>query len=64
MAAREVHDVVDGGGLYFSHAVSAGPFVVLAGVAADESGEVAADARVKPPYAISPQARGNSLHGK
>jgi enamine deaminase RidA (YjgF/YER057c/UK114 family) len=56
MASREVHDVVDGGGLYFSHAVSAGPFVFLAGVAADETGEVAADARVKPPYAISPQA--------
>ena len=56
MASRQAHDVVDGGGLYFSHAVSAGPFVFLGGVAADETGGVAEDARVKAPYAISPQA--------
>ena len=53
---RAAHDVVDGGGLYFSHAVTAGPFVFLAGVAADESGGVAAGARVPPPYHISPPA--------
>ena len=56
-SAREAHDIVDGGGLYFSHAVTAGPFVFLAGVAADESGGVAADARVEAPYAISSQAQ-------
>ena len=56
-SARQAHDIVDGGGLYFSHAVTAGPFVFLAGVAADESGGVAADARVEAPYAISSQAQ-------
>jgi len=56
MASRTAYDVVDGGGLYFSHAVTAGPFVFLGGVAADETGGVAAGARVEPPYAISPQA--------
>ncbi len=56
MASRTAYDVVDGGGLYFSHAVSAGPFVFLAGVAADESGGVAAEARVPAPYAGSPPA--------
>ena len=53
---RTAHDVVDGGGLYFSRAVSAGPFVFLGGVAADEEGGVAKDARVLPPYAVSDPA--------
>jgi enamine deaminase RidA (YjgF/YER057c/UK114 family) len=53
---RTSHDVVDGGGLYFARAVSAGPFVFLGGVAADETGDLAADARVQPPYAVSPPA--------
>lgn len=53
---RTSHDVVDGGGLYFARAVSAGPFVFLGGIAADESGDLAAEARVEPPYAVSPPA--------
>jgi enamine deaminase RidA (YjgF/YER057c/UK114 family) len=53
---RRVHDVVDGGGLYFSRLATAGPYAFLGGVASDESGGVAAEARVDPPYAISPAA--------
>lgn len=53
---RQAHDVVDGGGLYFSRAVTAGPYVFLGGVAVDDSGALARDAQVRPPYGLSPQA--------
>ena len=56
MGTRQVLDVVDGGGLYFSRAVTAGPYVFLGGVAADEAGRLAREAQVGPPYAASPQA--------
>jgi enamine deaminase RidA (YjgF/YER057c/UK114 family) len=56
VGTRQVQDVVDGGGLYFSRAVTAGPYVFLGGVAADDSGGLARDAQVGPPYEISPEA--------
>ena len=56
MANRTAYDTVDGGGLYFSHAVTAGPLAFFGGVAADESGSIAPDARVEAPYNISPRA--------
>jgi enamine deaminase RidA (YjgF/YER057c/UK114 family) len=54
--ARQVHEVIDGGGLYFSRMATAGQFAFLGGVAADASGGLAAEAQVAPPYAISPPA--------
>jgi enamine deaminase RidA (YjgF/YER057c/UK114 family) len=56
VGTRQVQDVVDGGGLYFSRAVTAGPYVFLGGVAADDSGRIAPEARVGPPYEGSPPA--------
>lgn len=56
VGTRQVQDVVDGGGLYFSRAVTAGPYVFLGGVAADDSGRIAPEARVGPPYEASPPA--------
>jgi enamine deaminase RidA (YjgF/YER057c/UK114 family) len=53
---RHVRDVVDGAGLYFSRAASAGSFVFLGGTACDASGGIASDAQVPPPYAVSPAA--------
>jgi enamine deaminase RidA (YjgF/YER057c/UK114 family) len=56
VGTRQALDVVDGGGLYFSRAVTAGPYVFLGGVAADESGGLAREAQVGPPYGMSPPA--------
>ena len=56
VSTRQAKDVVDGGGLYFSRAVTAPPYVFLGGVAADESGGLAPEAQVGPPYGMSPQA--------
>jgi enamine deaminase RidA (YjgF/YER057c/UK114 family) len=56
VSTRQAQDVVDGGGLYFSRAVTAPPYVFLGGVAADESGGLAAEAQVGPPYGMSPPA--------
>jgi len=53
---RQVRDVVDGGGVYFSRVATAGPYAFLGGVAADESGGVAPEAQVGAPYGISPAA--------
>ena len=56
MTGRVVTDVVDGSGLYFSRLASGGGWVFFAGPAVDSSGELAAEARVKPPYHLSPSA--------
>jgi enamine deaminase RidA (YjgF/YER057c/UK114 family) len=55
--SRQVHGVVDGDGLYFARAAAGGPYVFLASTAVDESGKFAADARVAPPYHLSPSAQ-------
>jgi enamine deaminase RidA (YjgF/YER057c/UK114 family) len=54
---RQVHGLVDGDGLYFARAAAGGPYVFLASTAVDESGKLAADATVAPPYHTSPSAQ-------
>jgi enamine deaminase RidA (YjgF/YER057c/UK114 family) len=54
---REVWGTVDGNGAYFSRAAAGGSFVFLAGGPVDASGKFADDARVAPPYHLSPSAR-------
>jgi enamine deaminase RidA (YjgF/YER057c/UK114 family) len=56
VSSRQVREVVDGGGVYFSRLATAGPYAFLGGVAVDETGTIAAPARVAPPYDISPPA--------
>ena len=55
-AQRAVHDVVDGAGLYFSRVAVAGQYAFLGGVATDATGVMDRDARVAPPYHLSPPA--------
>ena len=57
MEERTVRDVVDGGGLYFSRLAAAGGYVFFAGTAVDETGTLAAEASVNPPYHQSPSAQ-------
>ncbi len=47
---------MDGNGVYFSRAASAGPFVFLASVSVNERGEFDPEARVEPPYHLSHSA--------
>jgi enamine deaminase RidA (YjgF/YER057c/UK114 family) len=56
VGTRQVRDVVDGGGVYFSRMATAGPYAFLGGVAVDDTGTLAGAARVGPPYGISPPA--------
>jgi enamine deaminase RidA (YjgF/YER057c/UK114 family) len=53
---RTTFGLVDGGGLYFSRIATAGPYAFMASLAVDESGRMAADALVDPPYHLSPPA--------
>ncbi len=53
---RVVKDVVDGGGLYFSRLATAGPFVFMASVAVDSTGQIPREARPSAPYHLSPPA--------
>jgi enamine deaminase RidA (YjgF/YER057c/UK114 family) len=55
--ARVVKDLVEGNGLYYSRIAAGGPWIFLASTAADHVGMLAADARVKPPYHLSPAAQ-------
>lgn len=53
---RIVHDVIDGDGLYCSRAAAGGPYVFLSSPAVSDSGQIAEEVRVKPPYHHSPSA--------
>src|SRR4051794_14899249 len=53
---RSVKDEVDGGGIYSSRFVTAGPYAFLGGVAVDETGQIAKEALVDAPYDTSPSA--------
>ena len=55
-SGRAVKDVVDGGGLYFSRLATAGPFVFMASVAVDSTGQIPEEARPGAPYHLSPPA--------
>ena len=53
---RVVKDVVDGGGIYFSRVAAAGGYVFFSSTAVDQSGSLAEEAVVRPPYHQSPSA--------
>ena len=53
---RTVQDVIDGNGVYCARAAAGGPYVFLASTAVDGSGQLAEEARVKPPYHHSASA--------
>lgn len=54
--ARSTLGLVDGGGLYFSRLVTAGPYAFFGGAAVDQTGMLARDVAVAPPYHLSPAA--------
>src|SRR5262249_34310812 len=53
---RVVHGIVDKDGTYFSRVAAGGPYVFFASPAVDNTGSLAAEARVKPPYHNSASA--------
>jgi len=55
-AGRSTHGLVDGGGLYFSRLVTAGPFVFFGGPAVDDRGLLTPEVAVAPPFHLSPPA--------
>ncbi len=55
-ATRNTAEVVDSGSVYASRAVAAGPLVFFGGTAYGAQGELAGEARVVPPYHLSPAA--------
>jgi enamine deaminase RidA (YjgF/YER057c/UK114 family) len=54
---RVVKDLIDGDGVYCSRLAAGGPYVFLASPSVDASGRMAAEAKVKPPYHLSPSAQ-------
>lgn len=54
---RIVRGLIDGNGLYYSRIAAGGPWIFLASTAADNKGLLAEEARVKPPYHLSPSAQ-------
>jgi 2-iminobutanoate/2-iminopropanoate deaminase len=56
MSGRVASTLVNGNGLYFSRAVSAGPLIFFGATATDEHGALAEQAQVAAPYHLSPGA--------